>query len=202
MSIDIVYIDASGKEHPSGKKLLFNGNVFQPVEILIALLLLPLFVTGIALFFTFSGLKDLRLPEEFIQDRIVVLSIAEEEEYLYLKTAEGELRTQENLVDNLPSLRAALENGEALLAEYEPTEENGEHAGILWSLKSADGTEYVQREQVLRSMRQGYFELILFFWLMSAAVWLLFAGTCYILDHAPEHPILASVLLKKNARNY
>lgn len=197
------YQEATGRRTiPRKEPRLFHGYVRDPGEIVFfPCLLLFLFIAA-AVFMTNVSLKLLDAPKELLRRNVQITSWSTENDLVYFTTAYGKLRVQRDVIADFEVLQSDIDQGQTFSAMFEPNGNESEATGELWSLQDQEGISLVSQEIVMTNNQKIARKNIGILWTMALTYSLLLCGGYYILCHAPAYPRLASLLLKKEYRNF
>ena len=203
-NVFVQYIKIHNVDIPERQSKVFKGNIYNPAQVLIFLLLAPIALTGLTAFIMISGAKDLKTPDNLIQTQLYVQHCYEENQRLELITEDGMVGVRLRAISNVESLLRTVDEDKPLCALIEPWKTNAKEGKTtnLWELKGADGEKYVTVEATLKDNTHYYHTLTAVFIGITVLTWLLFLGSIYVLDHAQKHPFLVKLLVKEEYWNF
>ena len=188
---------------PHSQSKLFHGYVLNPLEFVIIFVIVAVFMVGGAVFVTCVSVENLKMPNTAEYQDVRFEMGSEDNEWFVLKTREGNMRIALSVVSDTHALQMDIENGRAFDVAIEPWQlVNHVPTTYIWDLRSDNGTEFVSAERVFADRRSNAVEAIMVIWSIVILYLLLAVWACHILNHAPEHPRLAALLVKKEYRNF
>ena len=187
---------------PHKESCLFHGYVQNPGEIAFFPCLVFFLCIAAAVFGTVISLNMLDTPKELLWKNVQITSWSKERDVICLKTTDGELRAGQNEVPDFEALQKGIEHQQIFSALVEPNKEGDGAIGKLWGLQDHEGNSLILKETVAANNRRNAIEIMVFLWGMAIIYGLLLYAGYYILCHAPAHPRLASLLIKKEYRNF
>ena len=95
-----------------------------------------------------------------------------------------------------------MEHQQVFSALVEPNEEGDGVNGKLWGLQDHESKSLILQETVVANNRGNAIEIMAVLWGMTVIYGLLLYAGYYILCHAPTYPRLASLLIRKEYRNF
>jgi len=200
----IRYTSTTGDELKVTEDLLFNGYFLRPIGLLIGLLLLPILITLFCGMVVISATWGFFAPKQVTcTDFIAEAYSTTEDRYLVIQISDGEIKLPLEIIDNPDNLMTEMNNKKQLSAELRENRwfSNRKECEV-WSLKNKDGTVLVSPETVKAYRTQSAVQEIMIAVAATALSWILFAGAINILNHAPDHPLLVRLLVKKSELNY
>ena len=80
--------------------------------------------------------------------------------------------------------------------------QNPDDSRLIWGAAVPDGKALFTPQDVCAYLTHLDIRNRLVMWGIVLTYWLLFAGACYILNHAHKFPLLAALLVKPDERNF
>lgn len=199
------YVRTCGKELPVLEDSLFHGFFLNPGEILFVLTLIPVIITAMSIFIIIRGADDSCIPDELETISFSVL------DYRILNRVSVETKTTAGIAC-FP--RGAINNEEKLFHKFDDnaqflalaylryTSKEGQKEYDIWRLSDEAGNVFADEESISIAEKEFFICSSIVVILVLVVVWALFAGCIHILNHAPDHPILMRVLVKKSDWNF
>lgn len=196
------FCERYGKEIPELPPRLFRGNLLNPGEFLFILLLLPVFATT-GFGYSVYSLHTVRIPENLTPYSFSPAEYHIDGEFLTIAVAEGDLLMDMSPSDNAEDLKKDLEADRELYALIDGWRmtENRRQASI-WSLKTADGREYLSEQRVLEQWKESARLYVKVCCGIALFAWIAAGMVIHIFNNAPKHPILMAILVKKEYWNF
>ena len=91
--------------------------------------------------------------------------------------------------------------GSEIIVQVEESQ-NPDDSRWIWGAAVPDGKALFTPQDVCAYLTHLDIRNRLVMWGIVLTYWLLFAGACYILNHAPTFPLLAALLVKPDQRNF
>lgn len=197
------YQEATGRRTiPQKEPRLFHGYVRNSGEIAFFPCLVLVLLIAAAVLITGDSLKLLDAPKELLRRNVQITSWSTENDMVYFTTAYGKLWVQRDVIADFEVLQSDMDQGQTFSVIFEPSGNESNAAGALWSLQDGEGIFLVSQEIVMENNQKIAWKNIGGIWAMVLIYSLLLCGGYYILCHAPAHPRLASLLIKKEYRNF
>ncbi len=184
---------------------LFHGYILNPGEILLVYALVPVMITALSIFLIIRGADDSRIPDELETINFSVL------DYRILNRVSVETETTAGIA-YFP--KGAINNEEELFQKFDDkarfsalanlryVSKEGQKEYDIWHLSDEADNVFADEESISIAEKELFLQSIFIIILVLLVAWALFAGCIYILNHAPDHPILMRVLVKKSDWNF
>lgn len=187
----------TGFSIPVEETRLFNGHIQNPYEILFALLLVPIFVTGVTIYII-TDYNESEIPINLEPHELVVTSTRREPFKTWLETQDGSISLFD--VPNKDDILNELSQGKALTMYIEPWRETRtETISTVWAVTDENGESIFTAEDTYEALMKYSRNMILLLVAIAIFVWIMFFFTCYIMSHADEHPILIKLIVRKDS---
>ena len=199
------YIRICGKELPIIEDSLFHGFILNPGEILLVYALVPVMITALSIFIIIRGADDSYIPDELETINFSVL------DYRILNRVSVETKTTAGIA-YFP--KGAITDEEKLFHKFDDKahfsalaylryiSKDGQKEYDIWHLSDEAGNVFADEESISIAEKELFIRSILIIIAVLVVTWVLFAGCLYVLNHAPDHPILMRVLVKKSDWNF
>ena len=199
------YIRTCGKELPIIKDSLFHGFILNPGEILLVYALIPVMITALSIFIIIRGADDSCIPDKLETINFSVL------DYRILNRVSVEMKTTAGIA-YFP--KGVINNEEKLFQKFDDKarfsalaylryiSKDGQKEYDIWHLSDEAGNVFADEESISKKKKELFIRSVFIIILVLLVAWALFAGCIYILNHAPDHPILMRVLVKKSDWNF
>ena len=187
------YRQANQRPLPYEPPHIFHNNIKNPWAFLLISVGVGLLVLATAIAMTVALSAPREIPA-LTERRILVEAVAQKGDYVRLST------DTENFTVPLcvPAESLAAYTGSELLVKID----SSQSPALLWWAASADGQTLFTPQEVCEYLAHLDTRNRLFAWGIVLIYWLLFAGGCYVLNHATEHPRIAALLVKPEQRNF
>lgn len=190
------YQNTNNKPLPYEPPHLFHNNVKNPWTVLVVFISVGALITAMAICTT-VGLSAPREIPGLTEHSVMVLSVSSTGDYAQLSSDAGRFTVP--LLERAQRLEAYV--GCSVLIQVEDSRDTA-NSGLIWSAADADGTVLFTPQEVCDFLTRLDSRNILLMWSIALLYWLLFAVSCYILNHASAHPRLAALLVKPDQRNF
>ena len=199
------YSRKCSSELPMLQDTLFRGYIYNPGEFLLAFLIVPVLVTALGLFVVINETTYLHVPtglqtmEFAVQDFRVINNSS-----LELQISAGTASVPIRAIQDMDVLEKTILSGETFRASVVKryVSKDGWRDYYVWRLSDVAGNVFVTEDSVVMAYKRGYPSICMIVALVTAAFWALFAGCIYVLNHAPEHPLLMKIMVKKEYWNF
>lgn len=181
------------------KNKLFNGYVADPVPIIFFVVFIGLSLTILPIWATHDILnteENLTLREtyeeivEYDNDGPLILFISQTNRFSVLRDA----------ID-IEKLIVAIEEREICKIQYIESEKNETYHSVVNVVSSA-GKEIVIQQNVKNAHKENNIKSLTILWSVCIVYWVLTITSYYIISNAPRYPKLASLLIRKEYRNF
>ena len=188
---------------------LFNGYVMQPIPIVILGGFTLIAFLFIAIWCTVEELSPAENTEYAIKESMFV-SYSRDEYFFFMKADEYIIKTDNDGAFSLPVdavkseeiLEKIIKNRMPVVVSYNVPSNPNVKVYYIAEITDADGTVIVDHEAISAARAEDSSEGLTMLWVICLAYWGLGIGGCCILCHAPEHPRLAGLLIRREFRNF
>lgn len=188
---------------------LFNGYVMQPIPIVI----LMSFTLIAFLFVTIWCTADELSPSDYTECAIkksVIASYYRDEYFFFMRADEYTIKTDDNNTFSLPVdaiksekiLGEIIRNRTPVVISYKIPANSNAKAYYIAEITDESGIAIVDSEAIDAARAEDSRNGLITLWAVCLAYWGLGIGGYYILCHAPEHPRLAGLLIRREFRNF
>ena len=188
---------------PMEKETLFNGNVLNPWEFLITLLMVPVFAT-VGFFIIVSTGIGIPAQDEIFYTDIRVFEYTEDRMNVILSTNIGEVYVDKDFLLDTTAFYNALEEQELFFIGHGEwkTPSRDKRFAYVYIMSDSHGQIYASYEHSSKvAIKSSYLNLAIVAGFVIFT-WLNFIWVCHILNNAPDHPILMRILVKKSYWNF
>ena len=187
---------------PMELERLFNGYILNPWEFLVTAMLVPIIVTASTIVIAARGV-NLSPQDELYHTEICIYAYYEDGKNLTLLTDEGKMLATKSSID-LDRLNDAISTSKTFSIDYEPwkTPAKGERFTYIRNLADENGQVYITYEEELQAETKAHYIFTVSAFTLSLLLWGAFFFNCYIMSHAPDHPILMRILVKRSYWNF
>lgn len=199
------YSRKCSSELPMLQDALFHGFIYNPGEFLLVLLIIPVLVTALGLFIVINETTFHHVPNELQTMDFAVQDFREiNNSSLELQISAGTASVPIRAIQDRDALEKAILSGETFRASVveRNVSKDGRRDYSVWRLSDLDGNVYATENSVATAYKRDYPSICAIVALVTAAFWVLFAGCIYVMNHAPEHPLLMRILVKKEYWNF
>ena len=188
---------------------LFNGYVIQPIPIVILGGFTLIAFLFIAIWCTVEELSPAENTEYAIKESMFV-SYSRDEYFFFMKADEYIIKTDDDGAFSLPVdavkseeiLEKIIKNLMPVVVSYNVPSNPNAKVYYIAEITDADGTVIVDHEAISAARAENSHEGLTMLWAICLAYWGLGIGGYWILCHAPEHPRLAGLLIRREFRNF
>ena len=188
---------------------LFSGYVKQPIPIVILVGFTLIAFLFIAIWCTVEELSPAENTEYAIKESMFV-SYSRDEYFFFMKADEYIIKTDEDGAFSLPVdavkseeiLEKIIKNRMPVFISYNVPSNPNAKVYYIEAITDADGTVIVDHEAISAARAENSHEGLTMLWAICLAYWGLGIGGYWILCHAPEHPRLAGLLIRREFRNF
>lgn len=188
---------------------LFNGYVIQPIPIVILVGFTLIAFLFIAIWCTVEELSPPENTEYAIKESMFV-SYSRDEYFFFMKADEYIIKTDDDGAFSLPVdtveseeiLERIIKNRMPVVVSYNVPSNPNAKVYYIAEITNADGTVIVDREAISAARAENSREGLTMLWVICLVYWGLGIGGYCILCHAPEHPRLAGLLIRREFRNF
>ncbi len=187
----------TGFSIPVEEPRLFNGNIINPYEMLFAILIVPIIMTGFTIFIITNCIES-EIPKSLEPRELVVTSTRREPFKTWLETQDGSIVLLD--VPNKDDVLNELSQGKAMTMYIEPwTETKTKTISNVWAMTDENGESIFTLEDTYEALIRFNRNTILLIVSIAILLWILFFFAYYIMSHADEHPILIKLIVKKDS---
>ena len=181
---------------------LFNGYVMQPIPIVILWSIVGIAILALAISCSLEPLLEPSTPEcsmtkcEFISysgDGPSFVIRSNEDQVYYLPT---------DAIEDEHILESIIENKTAVKISYKLPPTKKSNACDIVEITNVDGSVIVSQEAISAANAKNYRNSLITMWSVCLVYWGFGIGGYCILCHAPEHPRLAGLLIRREFRNF
>lgn len=188
---------------------LFNGYVMQPIPIVILSGFTLIAFLFIAIWCTVEELSPVENTEYAIKESMFV-SYSRDEYFFFMKADEYIIKTDDDGAFSLPVdavkseeiLEKIIKNRMPVVVSYNVPSNSNAKVYYIAEITDADGTVIVDHEAISAARAEDSHEGLTMLWAICLVYWGLSIGGYWILCHAPEHPRLAGLLIRREFRNF
>lgn len=188
---------------------LFNGYVMQPIPIVILVGFTLIAFLFIAIWCTVEELSPAENAEYAIKESMFV-SYSRDEYFFFMKADEYIMKTDNDGAFSLPVdtveseeiLEKIIKNRMPVVVSYNVPSNPNAKVYYIAEITDADGTVIVDHEAISAARAENSREGLTMLWVICLVYWGLGIGGYCILCHAPEHPRLAGLLIRREFRNF
>ena len=182
---------------------LFNGYVMQPIPIVVLTVLVGIAVLYIAVSGTWETLAEMRNPAEYTASECVLTAYRCEGPIYVVTGGDGyRYHLPVKAVDEERVLEDLVESKTPVVVIYKlPTDSNTNVRDVV-EMSGTDGSAIVTKEEIAAANSENTRKALLIVWSVCLVYWGLSIGGYCILCHAPEHPRLAGLLIRREFRNF
>lgn len=179
-----------------------NGNVRNPGEMIVMVIMVGLFITMVAIFATIAFLKTNTWPN-LVYKEVIIDKIQQKESSTVFITAEGNYVVGNILVNDYSSIERAVQSKEVFYTlSCSVPGISGKREATLWGMKDSSGTVYIDPEAVkahqssnLAVVMYGTWGIVIIYMAFTFCGW-------FLVSNAPKYPRLAALFIKKDYRNF
>lgn len=190
------YLRVNKKPLPYEPPHIFHNNIKNPWFFLAASIGVGLLALVMAICTTVA-LSSAREIPTLTECSIVIKSVSDEFDYAQLSSNLGDFTVP--LCVQPETLSAYC--GSEIIVQVEESQ-NPDDSRWIWGAAVPDGKALFTPQDVCAYLTHLDIRNRLVMWGIVLTYWLLFAGACYILNHAPTFPLLAALLVKPDQRNF
>ena len=190
---------------PMMRESLFNGFIKNPQEILVVLLIVPSLVTALGVYITINEADGIKCPDklqtiEFTVQNYRILNHASVE----MQTSAGSAYLPLRAIPDLEEIERTIREGQKLRASAHERHisKDGYKDYDIWRLSDETGRVFAAENSIEMANEKAYIITCTIIAAVIALSWLVFAGCIRVLNHAPEHPIIMRILVKKEDWNF
>lgn len=195
--------EATGRRTiPQKESRLFHGYVRNPGEIAFFPCLLFFAFLALAVWGTVISLKSIDMPSELLCKDIQITNWSEENDLIFLTAVGMELRVAREVITDFEVLQRDIAQQETFSALIASDGKEGQTTAELWNLQDQSGNLLVSQETCMKHRQESARYTICFTWAILLVYSLLLFCGYYILCHAPKYRKLASLLIKREYRNF
>ena len=188
---------------------LFNGYVIQPIPIVILSGFTLIAFLFIAILCTVEELSPVENTEYAIKESMFV-SYSRDEYFFFMKADEYTIKTDDDGAFSLPVdavkseeiLEKIIKNRMPVFISYNVPSNPNAKVYYIAEITDVDGTVIVDHEAISAARAEDSHEGLTMLWVICLVYWGLGIGGYCILCHAPEHPRLAGLLIRREFRNF
>lgn len=188
---------------------LFNGYVIQPIPIVILSGFTLIAFLFIAIWCTVEELSPVENTEYAIKESMFV-SYSRDEYFFFMKADEYIIKTDDDGAFSLPVdavkseeiLEKIIKNRMPVFISYNVPSNPNAKVYYIAEITDVDGTVIVDHEAISAARAEDSHEGLTMLWVICLVYWGLGIGGYCILCHAPEHPRLAGLLIRREFRNF
>ena len=182
---------------------LFNGYVIQPIPIVVLTVLVGIAVLYIAVSGTWETLSEMRNPAEYAASECVFTAYRCEGPIYVVTGGDGcRYHLPVKAVDEERELEDLVESKTPVVVIYKLPTDSNTNARDVVEMSGTDGSAIVTKEEIAAANSENTRKALLIVWSVCLAYWGLSIGGYWILCHAPEHPRLAGLLIRREFRNF
>lgn len=181
---------------------LFNGYVMQPIPIVILWIIVGGTVLALAISCSIEPLLETSAPAcsatkckfiSYSSDGPIFVIMSNEDQVYYLPAdAVEDARILESVIKNRTTVKVCY--------KLPPTKKL--NVCDIVEITDVNGSVIVSQEAISAANTKNYRNSLITMWAICLAYWGLGIGGYYILCHAPEHPRLAGLLIRREFRNF
>ena len=190
------YLRVNKKPLPYEPSHIFHNNIKNPWFFLVASIGVGLLALAMAIYTTIA-LSSAREIPTLTECSIAIKSVSDEFDYAQLSSNLGDFTVP--LCVQPETLSAYC--GSEIIVQVEESQ-NPDDSRWIWGAAAPDGKALFTPQDVCAYLTHLDIRNRLVMWGIVLTYWLLFAGACYILNHAPTFPLLAALLVKPDQRNF
>lgn len=190
------YLRVNQKPLPYEPPHIFHNNIKNPWTFLSVSVGVGLLTIAMAICTTI-GLSAPREIPVLTERCIMVGSISSKGDYAQLSADTGDFTVP--LWKHTKHLETYV--GCNILIQVENSRDKTD-SSLIWSATDTDGKVLFTSQEVCDYLTRLDSRNILLMWAITLLYWLLFAASCFILNHASAHPHLAALLVKPDQRNF
>ncbi|MFR4277655.1 MAG: hypothetical protein ACLT2D_01600 [Oscillospiraceae bacterium] len=190
------YLRVNKKPLPYEPPHIFHNNIKNPWFFLVASIGVGLLALVMAICTTVA-LSSAREVPTLTECSIAIKSVSDEFDYAQLSSNLGDFTVP--LCVQPETLSAYC--GSEIIVQVEESQ-NPDDSRWIWGAAVPDGKVLFTPQDVCAYLTHLDIRNRLVMWGIVLTYWLLFAGACYILNHAPTFPLLAALLVKPDQRNF
>lgn len=182
---------------------LFNGYVIQPIPIVVMTVLVGIAVLYIAVSGTWETLSEISSPAEYAASECVFTAYrCEGPIYVVIGGDDCQYHLPVKAVDEERVVEDLVESKTPVVVIYKlPTDSNTNVRDVA-EMSGTDGSAIVTKEEIAAANSENTRRALLIVWSVCLAYWGLSIGGYCILCHAPDHPRLAGLLIRREFRNF
>lgn len=188
---------------------LFNGYVIQPIPIVILSGFTLIAFLFIAIWCTVEELSPVENTEYAIKESMFV-SYSRDEYFFFMKADEYIIKTDDDGAFSLPVdavkseeiLEKIIKNRMPVFISYNVPSNPNAKVYYIAEITDVDGTVIVDHEAISAARAEDSHEGLTMLWVICLVYWGLGIGGYCILCHAPEHPRLAGLQIRREFRNF
>ena len=163
----------------------------------------------IAIWCTVEELSPAENTEYAIKESMFV-SYSRDEYFFFMKADEYIIKTDDDGAFSLPVdtveseeiLERIIKNRMPVVVSYNVPSNPNAKVYYIAEITNADGTVIVDHEAISAARAEDSREGLTMLWVICLVYWGLSIGGYWILCHAPEHPRLAGLLIRREFRNF
>lgn len=190
------YLRVNKKPLPYEPPHIFHNNIKNPWFFLVASIGVGLLALVMAICTTVA-LSSAREIPTLTECSIAIKSVSDEFDYAQLSSNLGDFTVP--LCVQPETLSAYC--GSEIIVQVEESQ-NPDDSRWIWGAAVPDGKVLFTPQDVCAYLTHLDIRNRLVMCGIVLTYWLLFAGACYILNHAPTFPLLAALLVKPDQRNF
>lgn len=193
------WIYATGKDNlPLRNTRLFNGYLLNPVEILIGLVIAPVFATVALLFIMMHEISTFPPPLETAE--LYVDYTIYTDDAVLLVCGDNTMEVNRLYLQDETVLTTAIEQKLPLSVSYEQPS-SPEKPSRVWGISRGDSI-CVSVASVLQAKRSSMLRAYLIGWGVVFIFWIWVAGLYYVFSHAPRYKRLLPLLVRREFWNF
>ena len=181
--------------------VLFNGYILNPGNIVTVFAVVALFCMVMAITVTIWGITDSKVPE--IQETAYInasdISFESGQILIYLPVLNQTVTISNEWIEYDKLVQSCRQNN-AIAITYSL---GGSKKDILqvWSLYDSNNVFMTIDEAHDRRIHNAIISISIV-WALNVLYWVFIAFSCMILSHAPKHPFISKLLIRKEYRNW
>ena len=179
----------------------FNGYVRKPLAIVSMIVSVGILVFATAILSSVLLITQ-KEPNILQQLTTQIKQIKTDEISVHLTTDTGSFTIPKEMICDYPVLEKSVVNQMQFNIRYKPISGNSENQGVVWELIDSNGITHLALDAARKYYQSNYSIMACTAWIAVGVYTVFTWGLWYVLSNAPKYPILASLFVKKEWRNF